>query len=119
MMKVRQVVNYSIGHAIEHVRQGYRFTSMRILQGQKALLAEPTAFPKLLSKREQEVLACIAHSLSDDEVAVRLGLSRGTALAHRRKLMLKLGIHSTPKLIRYCAEKGFNLAPLERVSRSA
>ena len=101
----------SLGQAIERVRQGTRFISPRIVQCQTTLRTAPASFPKMLSKREQEVLICIAHSLSDEEIALQLGFSEGTALSHRRKLMGKLDIHSTPKLIRYCADKGFNSVP--------
>lgn len=101
----------SIAAAITRVRNGSRFISARVREGQQALRLEPAAFPKLLSKREQQVLVCIAHSFSDEEIASRLGVSAGTALSHRRQLMYKLGIHSTPKLIRYCVEKGFNSVP--------
>jgi DNA-binding NarL/FixJ family response regulator len=101
----------SIGAAITRVREGFRFISTRVKECQQALRIAPAAFPKLLSKREQQVLVCIAHSFSDDEIAGQLGVSAGTALSHRRRLMSKLGIHSTPKLIRYCAEKGFNSVP--------
>lgn len=101
----------SIGAAITRVREGFRFVSTHLKACQHALRIAPAAFPKLLSKREQEVLVCIAHSFSDDEIAERLGVSPGTALSHRRRLMSKLDIHSTPKLIRYCTEKGFNSVP--------
>jgi DNA-binding NarL/FixJ family response regulator len=101
----------SLGQVIERVRQGARYVSTRIARCQAALWAAPASFPKLLSKREQEVLVCIAHALSDEEIARQLGFATGTALSHRRRLMSKLGIHSTPKLIRYCADKGFNSVP--------
>lgn len=100
----------SLAQAIERVRQGIRFVSPRIAQCQAALRTTPTAFPKLLSKREQEVLVCIAHSMSNDEIGVQLGFSGTTAISHRKKIMGKLNIHSTPQLIRYCIEKGFNSA---------
>jgi DNA-binding NarL/FixJ family response regulator len=101
----------SIGAAVARVREGFRFVSSRMRECQQALRIAPAAFPKLLSKREQQVLVCIAHSFSDEEIARDLGVSPGTALSHRRRLMNKLGIHSTPKLIRYCVEKGFNSVP--------
>ena len=102
----------SLGKAIDRVRAGSRFVSTPILQCQSALRDTPAAFPKVISKREEEVLICIAHSLSDEEIGFQLGFSAGTALTHRRTLMAKLGIHSTPKLIRYCAQKGFNSVPM-------
>lgn len=101
----------TLGETIERVRHGLRVIAPRIAQWQAALRANPDAFPKLLSARELETLVCIAHSFSDPEIGAAFGISAGTALSHRRKIMRKLGIHSTPKLIRYCAEKGFDSAP--------
>lgn len=101
----------SLGEALERARQGLRTVSPRIAQVQTALRTSPDSFPKLLTDREEDVLRCIAHAFTDREIAKQLGCSAGTALAHRRKLMDKLGIHKTPKLIRYCTEKGFNSVP--------
>ena len=97
--------------AVACAQRGARFISARFIQSQRHLRSEPYAFPKILSPREQEVLSCIARSLSDGEISAELGCSAGTVLSHRRKLMYKLGIHSTPKLIRYGMEHGFNSTP--------
>ncbi len=102
----------SLGRLIERVRHGGHAVSMGILNCQHALRSEPNAFPKLLSRRHLEVLVCIAHSMSDEEIARQLGCSVGTALSHRQRIMQKLGIHNTPKLIQYCIEKGFASFPL-------
>lgn len=109
----------SLAGAIARVRRGIRTVSTRIAQCQAALRASSAAFPKLLSRREQEVLVCIAHSLSDEEIARQLGTMAGTALSHRKKIMGKLGIHSAPKLIRNCLEKGFGNARLPTSVRGA
>jgi len=61
---------------------------------------------------------CIAHSFSDAEIGTQLGLSSATALVHRRQIMRKLSIHSTPKLIRYAMEKGFNAVPPPNAAKS-
>lgn len=101
----------ALGETIERVRHGLRVIAPRIAQCQAALRASPDSFPKLLSPRELDTLVCIAHSFGDSEIGAAFGISAGTALSHRRKIMRKLGIHSTPKLIRYCVEKGFNTVP--------
>jgi len=98
----------SLTQMIEKVRQGHRAVSASIARCQAQLRSMPTAFPKLLSSRHEEVLVCIAHSMTDEEIARQLGFSTATALSHRQKIMKKLNVHSTPKLIRYCMEKGFN-----------
>jgi DNA-binding NarL/FixJ family response regulator len=102
----------ALGQTLDRARNGIRSISPRIIQEQARIRADPGAFPKLLSSRLQEVLVCIAHAMTDEEIARHLGVSRETALSHRKKIMGKLEIHSTPKLIRYCLEKGFTSAPL-------
>ena len=101
----------SLGQTIDRVRQGLRAVSPQIARCQTTLRTNPASFPKLLSQREQQVLVCIGHALSDDEIARQLNMSSVTAVSHRKKIMGKLGIHSTPKLIRFCADKGFNSVP--------
>jgi DNA-binding NarL/FixJ family response regulator len=101
----------ALAQMIERVRQGLRPVSRAVQQCRSALRSDPDAFPKLLSRRLMEVLVCIAHSMSDEEIARQLGLSASTALSHRRKIMSKLNIHKTPKLIRYCRDKGFSSVP--------
>jgi DNA-binding NarL/FixJ family response regulator len=100
-----------LAQMIERVREGLRPVSLAVQQCKVALRADPDAFPKLLSRRLMEVLVCIAHSMSDEEIARQLGLSSSTVLSHRRKIMGKLNIHKTPKLIRYCHDKGFSSVP--------
>ena len=101
----------SLALLIEKVRQGHQVLSPAVVRCQTQLRMVPTAFPKLLTKRHEEVLVCIAHSMTDEEIALSLGVSPATALSHRQKIMQKLNVRSTPKLIRYCIEKGFNMVP--------
>ena len=97
-----------LGRIILGIKEGIRVVSPSVALCQNHLRSAADAFPKLLTKRQMEVLACISHCLSDEEIAARLACSTGTVLCHRRQLMRKLNIHSTPKLIRYGAEKGFD-----------
>ncbi|MEJ1974178.1 MAG: response regulator transcription factor [Lacunisphaera sp.] len=100
----------TLGQAISRARQGLRTISPRIAELQAALRNDPLAFPKLLSDREQQVLGCIAGTMSDAEIGRHLGLSAETAHSHRKRIMKKLGINSTPHLIRYSLAKGFDAA---------
>jgi DNA-binding NarL/FixJ family response regulator len=72
---------------------------------------DPEAFNKLLTDREQELLAWLGCGLSDHEVAEKLGLSFFTVQNHRRNIMGKLGIHTTAELARYALRKGFSPPP--------
>ncbi|MFT3829433.1 MAG: response regulator transcription factor [Opitutaceae bacterium] len=93
--------------ALREVVAGHRYFSATVDRGHAALRADPRAFDKLLSDREQELLRLFGQGLSNDEVAARHGLTPVTARNHRRNIMGKLGIHSTPELIQYAIENGF------------
>lgn len=74
-------------------------------------LKDPKSFDKLLTERERAVLALIGDALSDDEIAVRLGVSRETAEKHRFNLARKLGLRTPLEIVRYARAHGFTLAP--------
>ncbi len=55
--------------------------------------------PQNLSRRELEVLSCIAKGLTNAKTAERLGISPKTVDSHRTTLMRKLGVNSTASLV--------------------
>lgn len=65
------------------------------------LLREPAPPPgndlllDTLTRREREVLACLAEGVARRDVAVRLSLSANTVRTHLQNLMAKLQVHST------------------------
>ncbi|WP_299026456.1 response regulator transcription factor [uncultured Sulfitobacter sp.] len=59
-----------------------------------------------LSPREAEVLHAIARGQSNADAALSLGLSPKTVDGHRTKLMRKLGVHSTARLILVAVRDG-------------
>jgi DNA-binding NarL/FixJ family response regulator len=52
-----------------------------------------------LSMREKEVLTLIAAGRNNEEIAELLFISSNTVLTHRRNIMRKLNVNSTPQLI--------------------
>jgi DNA-binding NarL/FixJ family response regulator len=66
----------------------------------RATAAEP------LTKRETEILCCIAQGLTNREIARELFLSPSTINTHRTNLMKKLDIHDTAGLVRYAIKTG-------------
>jgi DNA-binding NarL/FixJ family response regulator len=54
-----------------------------------------------LTRRELEVLRCIAEGCSTKEAAMRLAISFKTAACHRHRLMQKVGVHGTGALVRF------------------
>lgn len=97
----------AVGDAIAEVAAGRRFFSPVVTRAETRLGRDPHAFTKLLSPREQEVLRLLGEGFGNDTVAERLAVSPKTILSHRRNIMTKLGVHSTPELIRYAFKKGF------------
>jgi DNA-binding NarL/FixJ family response regulator len=97
----------AVGDAISEVAAGRTFHSPTVAKTWARLRRDPHAFTKLLSLREQEVLRLLGEGFHNDIVAERLGVSPKTILTHRRNIMAKLGVHSTPELIRYAFKKGF------------
>lgn len=59
-----------------------------------------------LTLREREVLQLLAEGFSAKETALRLGIAQKTVLAHRVRLMEKLGLRSEADLTRYAIREG-------------
>lgn len=97
--------------AIAAVLDGKQYLSSYVQRLRASVRADPTAFDKILSAREQEVLRLIGEGLNNEAVAARLKISVSTAKNHRLNIMAKLDLHSTPQLIRYAIEKGFTRIP--------
>ena len=93
--------------AIATVLDGRQYMSSLVQRLRASLRADPAAFDKILSAREQEVLRLVGQGLANEGVAARLKISPSTAKNHRLNIMAKLDLHSTPQLIRYAIEKGF------------
>lgn len=100
--------------AVGRVRDGLRWLSSRYVHLAAHLRENPQSFPKMLSKRQEEILVCIAHELEDEEIAQRLGMTPATAERHRADIMRKLDLHKTTRLIRYAVQAGFDEAKLPR-----
>jgi DNA-binding NarL/FixJ family response regulator len=64
--------------------------------------AGPTVAPGLLDRlteREREIVALVAHGLSNDEIATRLVVSPFTAKTHVNRAMSKLGVRDRAQLV--------------------
>jgi DNA-binding NarL/FixJ family response regulator len=93
--------------AIRLVNQGIMYLSPAITR--QALgrgNALPSGAAARLSAREREVLILIANGKTSAEIAARLSISAGTVEAHRRNLMVKLGMHTIAELTKYAVREG-------------
>jgi DNA-binding NarL/FixJ family response regulator len=93
--------------AIRQVSAGHTFFSPIMAEVIGALHQNPHSFHLVLSKYEQDILRLIGESKSDEEISAQIHIKPSTAQSRRRDIMKKLGIHSTPKLIRYAIANGF------------
>jgi DNA-binding NarL/FixJ family response regulator len=73
----------------------------------RELVREDSTFYKTLSPREEEMLKRFGLGESNDHIASDLGLSIATVQGHRRNVMAKVGVKSTPELIIWAIQNGF------------
>jgi DNA-binding NarL/FixJ family response regulator len=62
--------------------------------------------PQALSKREEEVLACVAQGMKTRNIAQALFISEHTVLTHRRNIAHKLQIHTASAMTTYAIMNG-------------
>lgn len=96
--------------AMAEVAAGGTFFTPRFKEAKRRLAQDPLAFPKILSRREQEVLRLVAYGASNTDVARKLGLSVRTAGNHRYNAMRKLDIHDVTDLVAFAIKHGFRKA---------
>lgn len=97
----------ALADAIRTVMKGERYLSPAVHDTHLSLRNDPASFDKILSEREQSLLGLFGRGLTNEQVAVKVGLSELTVRNHRCRLMAKLDIRTSPELIRYALEKGF------------
>ncbi len=72
------------------------------------LARAPVCVPKMLSPREQEVLALVGEGMTNEDIGAILGLSATTVQTHRRNIMGKLDLHTSGALQAYAQQGGFS-----------
>ena len=86
-----------------------------VLQGHQHRLASHVARPpdavaaagmETLTNREREVVALVAHGLSNDEIADAMVLSPATAKTHVSRAMIKLGARDRAQLVVFAYQTG-------------
>ena len=94
--------------AIRAVHQGSTYLSPSI-SGivVQVCLGKEDQTRELLTARERQVLQLVAQGMSTKEAARELGISARTAESHRNRIMQKLDIHDTARLVRYAIRAGF------------
>lgn len=86
----------ALGQAISSVVKG---GPALCLEAQKTLMllaqrVGTSLWSERLSRREQEIICCLAAKLSDKEIGDRLDMTRNTVHVHLARLYRKLGVHT-------------------------
>jgi DNA-binding NarL/FixJ family response regulator len=97
----------TLRRAICEVLEGKSFYTDVMLDTVQQMDKAPFSFHKILTPRESEILSFVGGGLTDNEIGKIVGLSASSIQSHRRNLMQKLDVHSTPELIQFAQEKGF------------
>ena len=94
--------------AIRTVAGGGCYFSPAYLEVKTEWLAQPGAFQKVLSEREQEVLKQLANGQDDEQAAKSMGIATATVGVHRKHIRQKLGLHNDRELITYARRWGLD-----------
>ncbi|MGQ0542666.1 MAG: response regulator [Blastocatellia bacterium] len=98
-------------HAVREVKNGHRYLSSSLSDRAIDIYEHmnrvgTTDKYETLTAREREVLHLSAEGLTNNRIALRLGISVRTAETHRAKVMSKLGVHTQADLTRYAIRRG-------------
>ena len=93
--------------AIAAVARGENYFCPVFQSFRAARLNDPLFFGKILSTREQTVLAMFSDRMTDPEIAGVLEVSPRTVETHRMNILRKLGFRSRLELERYAKNYGF------------
>ncbi|HOW97366.1 MAG TPA: response regulator transcription factor [Kiritimatiellia bacterium] len=93
--------------AVRHVAAGETYFTEIYQQRVRETAEEPFSFPKVLSAREQQILALVAEGRTSRAVAQQLGLSSRTVESHRRNIMKKMDLKDMAGLVRFAVLQGF------------
>jgi two-component system nitrate/nitrite response regulator NarL len=96
-----------LASAIQAVADGLTYFSPSYLRAVEKRHRDSSGYEWLLSDRERQVLQQIASGMNDFEIATFMELSVRTVETHRHRILSKLGLDSTPKLMKFASDHGF------------
>ncbi|KLD66200.1 response regulator [Dyella japonica] len=99
---IKQLANEELCRAVEAVVHGYQYLSPSALTA--IMLAPPPAHR--LSRRQGQIINCVADGFRTSEIASSLGISPRTVESHRQALLRLFGVHNSIALIREAEKQG-------------
>ncbi len=102
--RYRETIN-GLAHFLVPINDEEHFTARRPVPGD-----DPVTEPDPLSKRELEVLSCIAAGMSNQEIARKIVVTVGTVKRHVNNIYNKLDVHNRIQAVRYA--QNHNLLPV-------
>lgn len=99
---IKQLVREELCRAAEAVVHGYQYLSPSALTA--VMLAPPVAHR--LSRRQGQIINCVADGFRTSEIASSLGISPRTVESHRQALLRLFGVHNSIALIREAEKQG-------------
>jgi DNA-binding NarL/FixJ family response regulator len=104
--------------AIRAVAVGADFFSDAFQKVKQDWLAQPEAFQKILSEREQQVLRWVVAGRDDAYIAKELDIAVSTVGVHRKHIRQKLGLHNDRDLVAYARVWGLDKGSDLKTGRS-
>lgn len=92
--------------AFQLILKGKTFISPDVQTALSQKKSETPHEREKLTRREREILGCVATGLISKEIAGRLNISVKTVERHRANIIAKLNLHSTAELVKYAIHKG-------------
>lgn len=97
LMSHCEIENQLLFPAIQHLEESLKMQCAD--KGNLPKECDSNPIHELLTEREKEVIAEVAHGLSNKEIADKLNLSFHTITTYRKNISTKLNIHSTAGLV--------------------
>jgi two-component system, NarL family, response regulator NreC len=94
--------------ALNALASGKPWFSDSFLRVQQRLRDDPFGFARILSERQQAVLAMFGDGFSDSEIALRMGVKPSACEKHRYRIRRRLGLESRTALIHYARSQGLS-----------
>lgn len=96
----------ALAEALDAVADGRRFFSSKFRETMAREGANAESVAKILSRREQQVLALVLARKTNREIATHMGLSERTVEFHRANMMTKLDATNLTELVARAKQRG-------------